>query len=196
MSRRTSRVAALGAAAALAVATGLSQAQSTGAEGFGDFLWDDLNQNGIQDAGEPGVNGVQVNLFSSSNNFAAPVATDTTHNSGNYLLNLGTTGNVSSNFFVQFGSLPTGFVFSPPHVGANGAVDSDVTGLHGAGTTDIIPGFNLPVSGGPLLTIDAGIFCPDTAECPRPAVPEPGTLATLALGLIAFASQLRRRRRT
>ena len=188
MSRRTSRIAALGAATALAVATGLSQAQSTGGEGFGDFLWDDLNQNGIQDAGEPGVNGVQVNLFSSSNNFAAPVATDTTHTNGNYLLTLGTTGNQSLNFFVQFG-LPAGFTFSPPHAGANGAVDSDVTGGNGPGTTDTIPGFNLPSQGGPLLTVDAGIFERTVT------VPEPGTLATLALGLIAFTWQIRRRRR-
>lgn len=188
MSRRTSRIAALGAAAALAVATGSSHAQLTGGEGFGDFVWDDLNQNGIQDAGEPGVNGVAVNLFSSSNNFASPVATDTTDSSGNYLLSLGTTGNQSRNFYVQF-VLPAGFVFSPPHVGLNGTVDSDVTNGNGPGTTDTIPGFNLPPEGGPLLTVDAGIFARTVT------VPEPGTLATLALGMIALASQLRRRRR-
>jgi len=29
---------------------------------IGDFVWSDLNANGIQDAGEPGINGVTVNL--------------------------------------------------------------------------------------------------------------------------------------
>jgi len=30
---------------------------------IGDFVWEDLNKNGIQDAGEPGINGVLVNLY-------------------------------------------------------------------------------------------------------------------------------------
>src|SRR6185503_15023510 len=29
---------------------------------IGDFVWQDLNQNGIQDAGEPGIDGVTVRL--------------------------------------------------------------------------------------------------------------------------------------
>ena len=29
----------------------------------GDFAWNDLNENGIQDGGEPGVGGVQVTLY-------------------------------------------------------------------------------------------------------------------------------------
>ncbi|MGA3373848.1 MAG: SdrD B-like domain-containing protein, partial [Terracidiphilus sp.] len=32
---------------------------------IGDFVWNDLNANGIQDAGEPGINGVTVNLYNS-----------------------------------------------------------------------------------------------------------------------------------
>lgn len=30
---------------------------------YGDFVWNDLNQNGIQDSGEPGINGVRVELY-------------------------------------------------------------------------------------------------------------------------------------
>ncbi|SDM68334.1 hypothetical protein SAMN05660860_03009, partial [Geoalkalibacter ferrihydriticus] len=30
---------------------------------IGDFVWNDLNQNGLQDAGEPGISGVTVNLL-------------------------------------------------------------------------------------------------------------------------------------
>ena len=33
---------------------------------IGDFVWSDTNDNGIQDAGEPGINGVTVQLFKGS----------------------------------------------------------------------------------------------------------------------------------
>ena len=33
-----------------------------GNSGIGDFVWNDLNGNGIQDAGEPGINGVKVTI--------------------------------------------------------------------------------------------------------------------------------------
>ncbi len=33
---------------------------------LGDFVWNDLNANGIQEAGEPGINGVTVELFNGS----------------------------------------------------------------------------------------------------------------------------------
>ena len=47
----------------------------------GDRVWSDFNGNGVQDAGEPGINGVVVNLFDSNGNF---VAADTTNGDGNY----------------------------------------------------------------------------------------------------------------
>src|ERR1035438_9328873 len=34
----------------------------TGPGAIGDFVWLDTNQNGVQDAGEPGLNGVTVEL--------------------------------------------------------------------------------------------------------------------------------------
>ena len=42
---------------------------------IGDFVWNDLNANGIQDAGEPGINGVTVNLFDYQGNLLQSVAT-------------------------------------------------------------------------------------------------------------------------
>jgi hypothetical protein len=35
---------------------------------IGDFVWNDLNSNGIQDTGEPGLNGVTVNLYDYQDN--------------------------------------------------------------------------------------------------------------------------------
>jgi len=40
---------------------------------IGDFVWQDTNQNGIQDAGEPGIPGVTVNLFKSGVKIASTV---------------------------------------------------------------------------------------------------------------------------
>lgn len=48
----------------------------------GDFVWVDVNRNGKQDAGEPGLEGVTVKLFDTSN---ALVATTTTDADGHYL---------------------------------------------------------------------------------------------------------------
>jgi hypothetical protein len=59
---------------------------------IGDFVWNDLNGNGIQDAGEPGINGVKVTItfedgrtatdvthtYNAANNQNAPQYDDTT----------------------------------------------------------------------------------------------------------------------
>lgn len=43
---------------------------------IGDFVWNDLNQNGIQDVGEPGIPNVSVNLSDSNNNLVDSATTD------------------------------------------------------------------------------------------------------------------------
>ena len=50
---------------------------------IGDRVWNDFNGNGVQDPGEPGINGVPVGLYDSGNNL---VASDTTNGDGNYLI--------------------------------------------------------------------------------------------------------------
>src|SRR6185312_8068303 len=52
-----------------------------GTASVGDRVWRDTNSNGIQDAGEAGINGVTVQLLDSSNNV---IATATTSGDGNY----------------------------------------------------------------------------------------------------------------
>jgi len=51
--------------------------------GIGGFVWDDENQNGLQDAGEGGIGGVTVRLFSLSD---VEIAHTTTDAAGNYFL--------------------------------------------------------------------------------------------------------------
>jgi len=84
---------------------------------IGDFVWKDANCNGIQDPGEPGIDGVTVNLFKSDN---TPAGTTTTAGGGKYLFSNLQPGN----YYVQFVA-PTGYVFSPKDQGGDDAKDSD-----------------------------------------------------------------------
>src|SRR5262249_10276276 len=43
---------------------------------IGDFVWNDINHNGLQDAGEPGVQGVGVTLLDGSGNVLATTTTN------------------------------------------------------------------------------------------------------------------------
>jgi len=49
---------------------------------IGDFVWNDLNQNGIQDSGEPGLPGVRVRLFDCATDYL--IATQFTDAAGHY----------------------------------------------------------------------------------------------------------------
>jgi serine-aspartate repeat-containing protein C/D/E len=185
MGRRTKRIAMLGAAAALALAAQAGIAQ-TAPEGYGDFVWNDHDQNGIQNAGEIGIANVLVSLFRSDSGYTTAITTTMTDPSGHYFLNIGS-GGANFSYIIQF-ALPTGFAFSPADQGGNDALDSDVTDA-ATGRTDIRHGFNFPCcSGGGDMTVDAGMYQLTT-------IPEPGTLALLsaALGLAGFASRTRRR---
>ena len=181
MDNNRKRVALLGATAALAIAVGTAQAQTTGAEGFGDFVWADLNLNGIQDAGEPGIPGVTVNLYRDGPFFVTGI----TNASGLYFLEIGS-GAVSSDWVVQF-VLPSGFQFSPADQG-NDALDSDVVDAL-TGRTAVIPGFTFAsFPEGPNPTVDAGMFL-------RTTVPEPGALSLIAAALVGLAGCAGIRRR-
>ncbi len=49
---------------------------------IGDFVWNDLNNNGLQDSGEPGIEGMEVRLFNCDGSFVKSTNTD---QNGNYL---------------------------------------------------------------------------------------------------------------
>ncbi|MCK6394374.1 SdrD B-like domain-containing protein [Zoogloea sp.] len=86
---------------------------------LGDKVWYDTNKNGVQDAGEAGVQGVKVSLLDAAGNV---VTTQTTDTSGNYLF----TNLKPGTYSVQFdkATLPTGYVFTSKDVGSD-ATDSD-----------------------------------------------------------------------
>ncbi|MDJ0658451.1 MAG: SdrD B-like domain-containing protein [Crocosphaera sp.] len=85
---------------------------------LGDFVFEDLNANGIQDAGEQGIEGAEVKLLDANNNV---LETTTTNGNGFYEF----TDLDAGQYKVMFNT-PTGFdAVSPRQVGNNPAIDSD-----------------------------------------------------------------------
>ena len=74
---------------------------------IGDFVWNDLNSNGCQDAGEPGIPGVTVDLYTGCASGGTPVfkATTTTDANGKYLFS----GLCAGDYTVRFHT-PAGYV--------------------------------------------------------------------------------------
>jgi SdrD B-like domain/Domain of unknown function DUF11 len=110
---------------------------------IGDKVWLDNNKNGLQDASEIGVSGVQVTLLATTGNIIAVTTTDV---NGNYLFpNL-----TSGNYKVLFNNIPTGFVFTTKTSGTANGSDADATN----GFTDVIAlGINQNIR-----DVDAGIY--------------------------------------
>ena len=88
---------------------------------IGDYVWNDANSDGIQDAGEAGVNGVKVYLLDGT---GVIIDSTFTNPSGGYAF----TGLAAGDYQVQF-VLPTGFTASPQTTGTADGSDGDATGL-------------------------------------------------------------------
>jgi len=115
-----------------------------GAASIGDLVWLDSNANGIQDAGESGLQGVTVKLLDGNGNVLATTNTDT---SGVYSF----TNLTPDNYAIKV-TLPSGYHFSPQNQGSDDAKDSDVDTTSGeTATTTLIAGEN-------DLTWDAGVY--------------------------------------
>ncbi|MDA3926728.1 MAG: GEVED domain-containing protein [Kiritimatiellae bacterium] len=86
----------------------------------GNYVWEDLNGDGIQDDGEPGVSNVVINLYESDG--TTPIAFTTTAADGSYLFN----GLQPTNYVIKVvPPVGTEFEFTTANVGTNPAVDSD-----------------------------------------------------------------------
>jgi SdrD B-like domain/Secretion system C-terminal sorting domain len=126
------------------VDAGLVQQPATAAS-VGDRVWNDLDQDGIQDAGEPGVAGVTVTLYQNG----TAIATTVTDAFGNYIFN-----NLPAGTGYQVGiTLPTGYTLSPSDQGTDNKLDNDIQTILGNRT----PLFPL-TAGLRNLTLDAGIY--------------------------------------
>ena len=127
---------------------------------IGDFVWNDVNQNGIQDAGETGVNGVSVALYQCDNGQngggtlidTTTTADDGTGNPGSYTFEVCPN---SGDYYIVFGELPDDFEFTDSNIGDDRSIDSDA---NENGVTDC---FEITDEDEP--TIDTGIFVPNAS---------------------------------
>jgi chitinase len=129
------------------VVTILDNDSATGPASVGNFVWNDANNNGIQDQGELGIAGVSVNLYTSTGSWAGYAQTDA---SGAYLFS-----NVAPGSYKICFNLPWGYSnVSPKDQGSNDATDSDVNAVSGGSAcTDVFT----VAAGQNITTIDAGM---------------------------------------
>jgi protocatechuate 3,4-dioxygenase beta subunit len=108
---------------------------------LGDFIWDDKNQNGIQDSGEEGVAGVKITLNETG-------ATTTTDSSGKYEFCGLENGTYS--ITVDKDSLPEGYKFTTQNSGDD-TKDSDIN--PDSGKSD-----SIKIDEATVTTLDGGIY--------------------------------------
>jgi len=115
---------------------------------LGDKVWEDMDHDDIQDAGEGGIAGVTVKLYTAA---GVLVATTKTSSTGNYKfsdLNPGT-------YYLQFdkndviykGINMDNWMWASKNVGSNDAIDSDVNG-DGVAKTNVTRTDNITLTSG------------------------------------------------
>ncbi len=110
---------------------------------IGDFVWNDMDQDGIQDAGEPGLMGWTVNLSTCQGELVATTATDA---NGFYLFS-----NVPCGCY-EVGVVPeAGWTPSPTEQGGDPALDSN----ENPDEVEVTDGLD-------DRTFDWGFYMPDT----------------------------------
>lgn len=110
---------------------------------IGDLVWEDVNQNGNQDAGEPGIAGLLVSLYTGSGQLLDSVRTDL---NGRYKFN-----NLKSRLYFIRVELKPGYQFTAAYNGNSSSTDSD---FDETGTTPLIS----LAHGSVFLDVDAGMF--------------------------------------
>src|ERR1700712_432427 len=119
-----------------------------GTASVGDRVWLDSNGNGVQDAGEAGINGVTVELLDGSNNV---VGTATTSGDGNYTFsNLG-----AGTYTVRVSNLPAGVSETYDLDGVASANQATFSLAAGQNRTDVDFGYRYTGSVGDRIWLDA-----------------------------------------
>ncbi|MCX8056048.1 MAG: CIA30 family protein, partial [Ignavibacteria bacterium] len=85
---------------------------------IGDFVWNDLDMDGIQDPNEPGLENIIVKLYDCAGNFIAQTVTDSL---GKYSF----TNLLPGSYKIEV-VLPNGYQFSPKDQGSDNSKDSDI----------------------------------------------------------------------
>jgi len=84
---------------------------------IGDQVWNDLNRNGLQDAGEPGLPNVTVAIYTAGGTLAGSTVTDS---DGRYLF----AELLPGDYYLQF-TAPAGYALSAVDQGGDDGLDSD-----------------------------------------------------------------------
>lgn len=149
---------------------------------IGNFIWNDTNKNGIQDAGEPGIQGVTVNIYDSTGTVL--IATVKTDGNGAYYFdhNDGLMPNMSYKIKLdkasdyQLGGPLFGFSTTLLDQGGNDEKDSDLMLVDGINVIML----TTPGSGGEDLSFDGGfVSVPPTVTPTSTPVVTPSPIPTV-----------------
>jgi SdrD B-like domain/Secretion system C-terminal sorting domain len=128
---------------------------------IGNFVWSDIDADGIQDAGEPGVQGVTVTLYTNGADGVPGTADDvrvgvtTTDNNGAYSF----VGLADGNYNVGFTNLPAGFSFTDKDKAGSTATDgSDANTASGRTGTFALDPTSASATGINEITVDGGLI--------------------------------------
>ncbi|MFN8489132.1 MAG: SdrD B-like domain-containing protein [Caldilineaceae bacterium] len=125
---------------------------------LGDKVWLDTNGDGVQQGGEPGVPGVLVQLYRTSNNALVDVAP--TDANGLYSF----PGLLPDTYYVKF-TAPSGYTFTTPNQGSDPAANSDANQTTGLTS-------NITLAGGANdQTWDAGLMTTTSQQTLCDALP-------------------------
>jgi len=103
---------------------------------IGNFVWHDLDGNGIQDPGEPGLENVVVRLYDSNGTIVSVTSTDS---NGYYVFDYLYPGD----YYLEFAPLSQYPLSTDPNRGGDTELDSDIDNSNGPNTTNyttLIPG--------------------------------------------------------
>ena len=89
---------------------------------IGNFVWEDLNGDGLQDIGEPGIPGITVELYNCTDVLIESTTTDA--DGEYYFSHYEAWWGTVRNFYVKF-LAPDGYYFTSPNQGSDDEIDSD-----------------------------------------------------------------------
>lgn len=114
---------------------------------IGDFVWEDLNENGIQDAGEPGISDLKVTLSGTDVNGNSISAIKFTDRSGMYMF-----GDLDAGTYKLTFDTPNNYRATNQDAGNDDGLDSDADPNNGMTINYTL------MQGDTNLTIDAGFI--------------------------------------